>query len=334
MTVDKNSQQSNLSTNFSGDDLEPKVLIVSDRNDVHSEAMAATLRKEHGVDPYQLSMQEFPQLAHATFYSSKKQRAVFVGPAGRIDLNKVKSVWWRRPERCAVPNNFSDDRNFCQNECDHFLQGLLWSNDCFWVNYPIYDFLASRKIVQLVQAKQAGLLVPRTIITNNPKEARRFVKAIRGPVVFKRTGFSSVAFSKTNIFTPETDQHLESIVLAPTTFQEYIKGGFDVRVIYIAGKMFAVAIDSNASRTPEDCRFDLSVSYTKCLLPSPVKKALRRLMLNLRLVFGAVDFKVDPDGKYYFLEVNPSGQFAYLEVKTGLPLMSTLASVLVHWHNS
>jgi len=57
-------------------------------------------------------------------------------------------------------------------------------------------------------------------------------------------------------------------------------------------------------------------------------------MLNLRLVFGAVDFKVDSDGKYYFLEVNPSGQFAYLEVNTGLPLMSTLASVLVHWHNS
>jgi len=89
--------------------LEPKVLIVSDRNDVHSEAMAATLRKEHGVNPYQLRMNEFPQLAHAAFYSSKKQKAVFVGPAGRIDLNKVKSVWWRRPERCSVPNNFSED---------------------------------------------------------------------------------------------------------------------------------------------------------------------------------------------------------------------------------
>ena len=314
--------------------MEPKVLIVSDRDDLHSEAMAATLRKEHGVDSYQLSMQEFPQLAHATFNSNKKQEAIFVGPAGRINLNKVKSIWWRRPERCSVPNNFSDDRNFCQNECDHFLQGLLWSTDCFWVNYPIYDFQASRKIVQLVQAKQAGLLVPRTIITNTPKEARKFVKAIPGPVVFKRTGFSSVAFSKTNIFTPETDQNLESIVLAPTTFQEYIKGGFDVRVIYISGKMFAVAIDSNASGTPEDCRFDLSVSHTKCLLPSPVQEALRRLMLNLRLVFGAIDFKVDPDGKYYFLEVNPSGQFAYVEVKTGLPLMSTLASVLVHRHNS
>jgi hypothetical protein len=313
--------------------LEPQILIVSERGDVHSEAMAATLRKEHGVDPYQLSMQEFPQLATATFFSGKKHKAIFNGPSGSIDLTKVKSVWWRRPERCAVPNNFSVDRNFCQNECDHFLQGLLWSTDCFWVNYPIYDVLASRKIVQLIQAKQAGLLVPRTIVTNNPKEARRFVKANRGSVVFKRTGFSSVAFSKTTLFTPETDQHLESIVLAPTTFQEYIKGGFDVRVIYIAGKMFAVAIDSNASATPEDCRFDLSVSHKHCVLPSPLQESLKRLMVNLRLVFGAVDFKVNQDGKYYFLEVNPSGQFAYLELKTGLPLMSTLASVLIHQGN-
>ncbi len=316
-----------------GTDLEPKVLIISDRDDVHAQAIIATLQKEHGMDAYHLSMQEFPQQAYARFCSDGKQLADYVGPAGHINLNKVKSVWWRRPERCAVPNNFYDDMDFCQNECDHFLQGLLWSRNWFWINYPIYDFLASRKIVQLSRAKQAGLRLPRTIITNNPVDARKFIAKINGPVIFKRTGFSSGSFSKTNIFSSETDDHLESIVSAPTTFQEYIEGGFDIRVTYIDGKLFAAAIDSQASQTPEDCRFDYSVSYKESVLPSSIQRALKQLMLNLKLVFGAIDLRVGSNGKYYFLEVNPSGQFAYVELKTGLPLMSSLASALCRRHS-
>ena len=69
---------------------------------------------------------------------------------------------------------------------------------------------------------------------------------------------------------------------------------------------------------------------------APVWEALKEVkdpelgvnIVDLGLVFGAIDLRLGVDGRYYFLEVNPAGQFVYLELKTGLPLIAALASVL------
>jgi hypothetical protein len=53
-------------------------------------------------------------------------------------------------------------------------------------------------------------------------------------------------------------------------------------------------------------------------------------MGTLGLSFGVLDLRVGLDGEYYFLEVNPQGQFAYLEIKTGLPIFTSLANLLVY----
>lgn len=51
-------------------------------------------------------------------------------------------------------------------------------------------------------------------------------------------------------------------------------------------------------------------------------------MRRLGLVFGVVDLRISSqDGHIYFLEVNPQGQFLYLEVKTGLPIIRSLAGL-------
>ena len=313
--------------------MEHKVLIISESGDIHAKAMIAVLEKEHGIQAYLLDMHEFPLISKAYFTCNGDLGLRYSGPNGQLDLGSVKSIWWRRSGSCVVPNDYYGDINFCQDESNHFLQGFLWSHQCFWINDPVCNLLASRKIVQLSRAKEAGLLIPKTIITNSPHEARKFIKKIPGQVVFKRTGTSPRSFSKTNFFTTEIDKRLDSIVAAPTTFQEYIEGELDLRVIWIDGELFAVSIDSKTSDTPEDSRFDLSVSYQKYLLPSWLSDALRRLMLNLRLVYGAIDLRLGSDGKYYFLEVNPAGQFVYLELKTGIPLMSALASALARGYS-
>lgn len=305
-----------------------KVLIISNERDIHAKGMIAVLQKEHGIEAYLLNMQEFPLLSKAYFIWNGGLESKYSGPKGQLDLRSVKSIWWRRSGTCKVPDDYYGDINFCQDESNHFIQGFLWSHQCFWINDPICNLLASRKIVQLSRAKEVGLLIPKTIITNNPHEARKFIKKIPGPVVCKRTSTSPRSFSRTKFVTAEIEKRLDSIIAAPATFQEYIEGELDLRVIWIDGELFAVSIDSKASDTPEDSRFDLSVSHQKYLLPSWLSDALRRLMINLRLVYGAIDLRLGSDGKYYFLEVNPAGQFLYLELKTGMPLMSTLASAL------
>ena len=56
---------------------------------------------------------------------------------------------------------------------------------------------------------------------------------------------------------------------------------------------------------------------------------LHELMNRLGLVYGAIDLRLTPDGRYVFLEINPAGQFLYIEKATGQPITAALAQTFV-----
>ncbi|WP_024805257.1 hypothetical protein [Nocardia sp. BMG51109] len=304
------------------------VLIVTETDDLHAEAMAATLRKHHRLNPIRLDMREFPR-AGGSFRLDRAGTARSLSHLTGLD--DVTSVWWRRPHRCAVPTSTQGaDDDYRQAECDGFLQGLLWSIPAVWVNDPGADRTATRKIVQLETAQRSGFAIPETLITNDPDEARSFVDSRRGAVVYKRTGTGRAEFSETRLVAPADLDRLGTIRSAPTTFQDYIDAECDLRVVWIDGIEWAVRIDSQAGVGRVDSRLDTSVGFGTARLPAAVSKSLATLMGALGLTFGVLDIRLGVDGEYYFLEVNPQGQFAYLEIKTGLPIFRSLAHYLVH----
>jgi glutathione synthase/RimK-type ligase-like ATP-grasp enzyme len=166
------------------------------------------------------------------------------------------------------------------------------------------------------------------LVTNDPDNAHEFIEACSGKVIFKRTGNSPGPISKTSFVTTEVVSRLATIQFSPTTFQEYIEPVLDVRVIWVDGDYWAIASESSATATPEDCRFDYSVKFSLHHLPTMIGVRLSQFMTDLGLLWGAIDMRLGPDGEYYFLEVNPSGQFAYLEIKSGVSLFSPLAALL------
>lgn len=314
----------------------PTVLIVSEPDDAHALAVAERLEQEHDLSSYILRMRDFPELAQASFQNYGDNCCRYTSNTGGIEFKNVRSIWWRRPASCEPPRIFTglDHGEFVQAECDHFLQGLLWSHRCLWINDPMRNLLASRKIVQLSHAREAGLRTPRTLVTNNSTDVHTFVKEAQGRIVFKRIGTSAGPASKTSFLTLENLEALDVIMTCPTMFQDYIEAQGDVRVIWIDGMSWAIFIDSQSGISPEDSRFDLTVAHRPCNLPPEIQQALTRLMLNLGLVYGAIDLRIGLDDQWYFLEVNPSGQFLYLEMKTGLPLVSALANVLARGSTS
>ena len=64
-------------------------------------------------------------------------------------------------------------------------------------------------------------------------------------------------------------------------------------------------------------------------LPSDVEEKLRALMARLRLVYGAVDMRLTPEGDHVFLEINPAGQWLFVEARTGQTISEALADELV-----
>jgi glutathione synthase/RimK-type ligase-like ATP-grasp enzyme len=100
----------------------------------------------------------------------------------------------------------------------------------------------------------------------------------------------------------------------------------------VGSQVFTAAIHSqDHESTRLDWRRDSSeqVSFEAYDLPSNIEDKLLRLVGKLGLVFGAVDMIVTPDGSYTFLEINPSGQFGFVEVRTGLPISSAIADLLM-----
>ncbi len=304
------------------------VLIVSESDDLHASAMAATLREHHGLSPIHLDLRDFPRES-GSFRLDRLGTARSLSHV--IGLDDVGAVWWRRPHPCVVPAGVrAADDAYRQAECDAFIQGLVWSIPALWVNDPGADRTAGRKIVQLETARRAGFAIPETLITNDPDEARSFVESRPGPVVYKRTGTSRAEFAETRIITAADYPRLAGIRSAPTTFQDYVEADCDLRVVWVDGVEWTVRIDSQAGVGRVDSRLDTSVEFAPDQLPASVSKSLATLMGALGLSFGVLDIRLGADGEYYFLEVNPQGQFAYLEIKTGLPIFRSLAGLLVH----
>ena len=300
-------------------------LIVAEADDLHAAAISVVLRKHHGVNAIRLDLHDFP--GHAG--SFRMGRTAVLSDVAGIELDEVQSVWWRRPRPCGVPasTNPSDD-SYRQAECDTFIQGLLMSLPVRWVNDPRAERMAARKIVQLRAAHQHGLLVPETLVTNDPDHARAFIESRPRAVVCKRVG-TTREFSPTRIVTERDVARLNSIRSAPTIFQDYVEAEADLRIAWIGGHECTVRIDSQSGLGRVDSRLDSSVAFSPYQLPQSVSDPLSALMRSLGLVFGVIDIRLGADGQHYFLEVNPQGQFAYMEIKTGMPIFERLADLLV-----
>jgi glutathione synthase/RimK-type ligase-like ATP-grasp enzyme len=120
-----------------------------------------------------------------------------------------------------------------------------------------------------------------------------------------------------------------SIAHAPVIFQKHVPAVADLRVTAIGGEFYAAATDVRDAEYPQDVRMNLDAKYAAHELPPETTAKLRELMNRLGLVYGAIDLRLTPEGRYVFLEINPAGQFLYIEHATGQPIAAALADALL-----
>ena len=254
-------------------------------------------------------------------------------PSGRRDVCDFGSVWWRRPQVPLVSSDITRPahRLFAVNEAQEALYGLWHTLDAFWVNDPTRDLVAHRKPFQLLMAQDVGLRIPVTLITNDPAEARSFVDArgYRG-VVYKAFSATETEWRETRLLRREELPLLDHVRYAPVIFQEYIEALYDLRVTVVGDEVLAAAIHSQETAYSVDFRMDIENAEVEAVsLPSEVEGAVRSLMARLGLVYGAIDMRRTPDDRYVFLEINPAGQWLFVEQRSGQPIASALAELLV-----
>jgi glutathione synthase/RimK-type ligase-like ATP-grasp enzyme len=255
-----------------------------------------------------------------------------------LSLNALKSIWLRRPGVIrAKPMPEPWIERFVVNESSCALESIFQLIPCSWINHPIRQQEAMLKLRQLELARQCGLAIPKTIVTNDASKVSEFYDAHKGKIVYKLIDSRSGQFFPiyelprsipTMPFQISDLKHIEQVNSCLHLFQERIDKVSDLRVTVIGQKVFAAQIESQAQGEILDWRMYEDFPTKKYQLPKPVEQSCLNLMKMLQLSFGAFDFCKDKDGHYIFLEVNPDGQFLWIEEATAMPMSYELAKLL------
>jgi hypothetical protein len=301
-----------------------RLLVPSFPHDVHAVEVALVLR-ELGHEVVLWNGADFP---------TRQCASVELGPSGvsfavagaelDFDDRPFDVVWQRRVIPPVLPERMHPgDRPVAERECQAFVAGLwqLVSPGAFWVNPPAARERASAKLVQLREARAAGLETPRTLSSNDPARIRAFLRELGGTGIYKAftpaqwEDGDKLAVLLTSDVRADSLPPDEVLRLTPGIFQPRIEKSHELRVTVIGERVVTARLDSQAHEaTRLDWRarsVDLAVAPD--VLPGEVERAVRELMRRLGLVFGCLDLIVTPEGRHVFLEVNPMGQFLWLE---------------------
>ena len=306
------------------------ILIVSHPGDEHAREVLAALHRG-GHPAVMVDTAAFP-LETSMVQSFNGQRLFQLNLNGQsIDLEACRVGWWRRPQQFRLqPDMSAEAAAFAYTECHEAMAGLWAALPLTWVNPPPLDEAAHHKPYQLAIACELGIPIPKTLITNDPAAARRFVSELGNEnTVYKTFLASEQCWRETRILRSSEIDMLERVRLAPVIFQEFIPAIADVRVTIIGNRMFAAKITPAPGGYAIDYRMDMArADFQPTRLPRKVENALRRFMRRLGLVYGAVDLRCQPDGDYVFLEVNPAGEWRFVEERTSQPITQTMADLL------
>jgi glutathione synthase/RimK-type ligase-like ATP-grasp enzyme len=188
----------------------------------------------------------------------------------------------------------------------------------------INSFSASRlirhKAVQLHFARISGFKIPPTLMSNSPGAIRTFFENQRRTICKpflshiweQSTGGAAVA----GTFELSRDQLPDDEVFtyAPAIFQQMIVKSFDVRTVLMGKSIYSFAL-----RTPDgalDWRPQAAlgkICVEPIATPVDVEKALLTFAQKTGVCFGSVDFAVDANGAWWFLEINEQGQFLWID---------------------
>ncbi|MEU5978535.1 ATP-grasp ribosomal peptide maturase, partial [Streptomyces sp. NPDC047315] len=202
--------------------------------------------------------------------------------------------------------------------------------DCLYVNHPQRNAAAEFKPRQIAEAARAGLLVPATLITNDSDAARAFAKE-HGSVVYKplrSTTYIEDGEHRT-IWVRKVDPEEigDGVAACPHLFQEAVDKVADIRVAVVGDRMFASRVTIHGDHL--DWRWDYDrIAFAPVEVPDSVRYGIRRFMSALGLVFGAFDFGLDHDGRWWMYEINPNGQWAFVDLPTRTAIAAALADVL------
>jgi MvdD family ATP-grasp ribosomal peptide maturase len=320
-----------------------RALIITHTTDNECVDKVTQALAERGARAFRLDTDLFPTEIRISVHESNDgaPRITLSRDGDSVEVGELAGAWHRRLNIGGqIPATMDKQlRHASVLESQRTINGLLASLPCFVIDRLSRLRQAEHKQLQLRVARDVGLDVPRTLISNEPSAVRAFADECRGKIITKmmaafavyEEGLEKVVF--TNPVSAKDLEDLDGLRYCPMTFQEHLEKAVELRTTVVGDRVFTAAVDSKLmDRARNDWRREgraLMASWKPHDLPKDVEQKLLRLMDAFGLNYGAVDFVVTPDGRHVFLEINPAGEFFWLERDPGFPVSQAIADVML-----
>lgn len=307
-------------------------LIVSSTIDFSTDMVCYRLLEDNEKF-YRLNRDEF--LKHKIVVDLQNEVMIISidGEEYEAQFEHLKGIFFRAPVflRTQSKKELSVQEQLERNQWSSFLRNLIVFKNANWINNPVSTYRAENKIFQLCIAKEYGLAVPVTYISNctdfNLESDKKYIVKSLDTALFYDMENNKEMFTYSNVVSgSELNEY--DLTSAPIFIQEFLNPKIDCRVTYVQGKLFPVKILQNGNGMYGDWRMRKEeLEYIPFQLPAYVENAIHKLMEKLELNFGGIDLAI-VSGEYYFIEVNPTGEWGWLEVKTGTNISKTIKRAL------
>lgn len=263
--------------------------------------------------------------------------------------SEVKSVWYRRTDIQVYrfgTGEFSQETLRVYSE-EHIKTRSEQIKRCLHAKKCLGKFGVGNynKIEFLEICTSLNIEVPKTLITRSKEQLLDFWNSCREEVITKSLAFpfECINYTKSGEMdsyqlgytVPIGKSELEELpdFFDLSIFQEKLDKLFEVRSIYLDGKIYSEAIFSQSRKVAAlDYRlgYDSGMRMCNYTLPDAIEEQVQKLMEKLDLNFGSLDIVVTTDKRYVFLEVNPNGQYGAVSQTTNSNVDYQVAKFLMN----
>jgi glutathione synthase/RimK-type ligase-like ATP-grasp enzyme len=249
-----------------------------------------------------------------------EQSCITLGPH-RLESDDV--FWLRQPD---TPADVLAGAKTTTSPHSSFYDALV----CVLENVPVRcinhysaSCLVRNKAVQLRMAGASGLKTPATLMSNSAAAVRRFFDQYPDNAICKafathvwqQQGSEDVTVTETFCLNREDlPADDEVFTYSPAIYQEKVRKQFDVRAVLMGERVYSFAVRTPANSL--DWRHDAAlrkVAVERITTPAAVESGILRFAAAAGVCTGSLDFAVDRNGEWWFLEINEQGQFLWLD---------------------
>lgn len=233
-------------------------LIVSSTIDFSTDMVCYRLLEDNEKF-YRLNRDEF--LKHKIVVDLQNEVMIISidGEEYEAQFEHLKGIFFRAPVflRTQSKKELSVQEQLERNQWSSFLRNLIVFENANWINNPVSTYRAENKIFQLCIAKEYGLAVPVTYISNctdfNLESDKKYIVKSLDTALFYDMENNKEMFTYSNVVSgSELNEY--DLTLAPIFIQEFLNPKIDCRVTYVQGKLFPVKILQNGKGMYGDWR--------------------------------------------------------------------------------